>query len=302
MMRGCPISCRSSCSLALVIGFSIEPARPAARRASRPCSIDKPAPGVSLPALDASAKGFSSADLKAGHVSIVNVWASWCVPCRIGSACARAGGSPQGRRALRHGLQGHAPEGARLPRRSRQSLSTHRSRRRRPRRNRMGHLRSARDVCDRRQRDRAAALSRPARGRRADENRAAGHRERRAAGRSLQPLGRTSRENLLGALPQNGDNAISKADAERPCPCRSAPAISLSQPSRCANHGRAPAHGTANCHRSDGISGGARCNIRSARIFQDREPAAKHDAAGAQARKAAFAPAKRLGSQLDIKV
>jgi cytochrome c biogenesis protein CcmG/thiol:disulfide interchange protein DsbE len=44
--------------------------------------LDKPAPQVLLPALDGNAKAFSSADLKAGHVSIVNVWASWCVPCR----------------------------------------------------------------------------------------------------------------------------------------------------------------------------------------------------------------------------
>ncbi len=44
--------------------------------------IDKPAPTVPLPALDAQAQAFSPADLRAGHVTVLNVFASWCAPCR----------------------------------------------------------------------------------------------------------------------------------------------------------------------------------------------------------------------------
>lgn len=44
--------------------------------------IDRPAPQFSLPAVDGlNVPGFDTARLK-GQVTIVNVFASWCVPCR----------------------------------------------------------------------------------------------------------------------------------------------------------------------------------------------------------------------------
>ena len=44
--------------------------------------IDKPAPEFSLPPIDGRNDGFASSDL-IGKVSLVNVFASWCLPCRI---------------------------------------------------------------------------------------------------------------------------------------------------------------------------------------------------------------------------
>ena len=44
--------------------------------------IDKPAPAFSLPTLDAPEQKLSAQDLR-GKVWILNVWASWCVACRI---------------------------------------------------------------------------------------------------------------------------------------------------------------------------------------------------------------------------
>lgn len=50
--------------------------------------IGKPVPGFVLPPLEGLREngmpvpGFSDKDLKQGKVSIMNVWASWCVPCR----------------------------------------------------------------------------------------------------------------------------------------------------------------------------------------------------------------------------
>lgn len=43
--------------------------------------LDRPVPEFALPPLLPDGKGLATADLK-GHVSVVNVFASWCVPCR----------------------------------------------------------------------------------------------------------------------------------------------------------------------------------------------------------------------------
>jgi cytochrome c biogenesis protein CcmG, thiol:disulfide interchange protein DsbE len=43
--------------------------------------IGQAAPRLELPPLDGAAPGFGPRELAAGHVSVVNVFASWCVPC-----------------------------------------------------------------------------------------------------------------------------------------------------------------------------------------------------------------------------
>jgi cytochrome c biogenesis protein CcmG, thiol:disulfide interchange protein DsbE len=43
--------------------------------------LDKPAPQIDLPSIYEGGPGFGSADLM-GRATVVNVFASWCVPCR----------------------------------------------------------------------------------------------------------------------------------------------------------------------------------------------------------------------------
>lgn len=44
--------------------------------------IDKPVPNFALPPLEGrGGKGFATADLR-GQVSVINVFASWCIPCK----------------------------------------------------------------------------------------------------------------------------------------------------------------------------------------------------------------------------
>ncbi|HWA88510.1 MAG TPA: DsbE family thiol:disulfide interchange protein [Rhizomicrobium sp.] len=43
--------------------------------------IGKSAPRLEILPLDAAAQGFGPRDLASGHVTVVNVFASWCAPC-----------------------------------------------------------------------------------------------------------------------------------------------------------------------------------------------------------------------------
>jgi cytochrome c biogenesis protein CcmG/thiol:disulfide interchange protein DsbE len=45
--------------------------------------INLPAPKLTLPALDAQTQGFGPKDLAAGHVSVINVFGSWCAECHV---------------------------------------------------------------------------------------------------------------------------------------------------------------------------------------------------------------------------
>lgn len=62
---------------ALAIGLTLKPQEvPSAL-------VGKPVPEFALPPIDNQTVGFTAADLAAGGVSVVNVFASWCAPCRV---------------------------------------------------------------------------------------------------------------------------------------------------------------------------------------------------------------------------
>ena len=64
----------------LVAVFALSLVQPSATGPSP--LLDKPAPKLMLPGLDAKTTAFGSKDLASGHVTVLNFWASWCVPCR----------------------------------------------------------------------------------------------------------------------------------------------------------------------------------------------------------------------------
>ena len=60
----------------LAVGLTLNP-----REVPSPL-VGKPAPAFELPLLNEPARTFSSRDM-AGEVWLLNVWASWCVACRV---------------------------------------------------------------------------------------------------------------------------------------------------------------------------------------------------------------------------
>lgn len=77
MMRYLPFMVFIVIGIALAVGLTLNP------REIPSALIGKPVPEFSLPAIQGRSDAFSSADLKAGQPALVNVFASWCLPCRI---------------------------------------------------------------------------------------------------------------------------------------------------------------------------------------------------------------------------
>ncbi|MFQ5533682.1 MAG: DsbE family thiol:disulfide interchange protein [Sphingomonadales bacterium] len=63
-------------ALALLVGLGLNP------KEIPSVLIDKPAPEFALPPLEGGTLGLQTSDLRTGEVALVNVFASWCVPCR----------------------------------------------------------------------------------------------------------------------------------------------------------------------------------------------------------------------------
>ena len=59
----------------LALGLQRDP------RALPSALLERPAPAIALPLLDAPARNFDMAQMR-GQVWMLNVWASWCGPCR----------------------------------------------------------------------------------------------------------------------------------------------------------------------------------------------------------------------------
>ena len=72
-----PLAVFAVIAVALGVGLFLNP------RIIPSALIGKPVPEFNLAPVAGRANGFATADLKTGEPVLVNVFASWCVPCRI---------------------------------------------------------------------------------------------------------------------------------------------------------------------------------------------------------------------------
>ncbi len=71
-----PIAIFAGIAVALYAGLSLKP------RIIPSALIGKPVPEFVLPPMEGKANGLRTADLTKGEVTLVNIFASWCGPCR----------------------------------------------------------------------------------------------------------------------------------------------------------------------------------------------------------------------------
>ena len=71
-----PLLVFAGLAVALFVGLGLNP------RIIPSALIGQPAPAFDLPPLPGREPGLLAADLAKGEVTLVNVWASWCGPCR----------------------------------------------------------------------------------------------------------------------------------------------------------------------------------------------------------------------------
>ncbi len=64
--------------------------RPPAPPVAAPPMVGRPVPAFDLAGLDVAHPGLATSDLRPGSVTIVNLFASWCLPCRLEAPQLRA--------------------------------------------------------------------------------------------------------------------------------------------------------------------------------------------------------------------